>query len=135
MRTGIHAFLVGRLFRPTYFNVAAWLNFYVRSHLINLFEVCQYDPNVFHTFWPRPDSRGTFSCLPKRKYPKRRAPGNLLEFPIPIPSQKIQIRHSLTRSQNHCVFHPTCPARALRVLATLSKASYPLKEKLAMILI
>ena len=30
---------------------------YVRFHLINLFEFCQHNPNVFHTFWSRSDSR------------------------------------------------------------------------------
>jgi hypothetical protein len=31
--------------------------------------------SYFYRF--RPDGRGTFSCLPKRKYPKRTAPGGL----------------------------------------------------------
>ena len=43
-----------------------------------------------YSSWFRPEGRGTFSCVPKRKYPKRRAPGALIGCADPLRSSPIR---------------------------------------------
>jgi len=69
---------------------------------------------ISHGSWFRPEGRGTFSCLPKRKYPKRRAPGGLSgpESPIRprIPCASRQFGRS-PNSQNLLRLQLANPAR------------------------
>ena len=46
-----------------------------------------------------PALRGTFSCLPKRKHPKRRAPGALTGYAGPLPGHSYQAVHRLHKRE------------------------------------